>query len=92
MAEKKIVNDIFGTRVTLCQECKTGRHVKTGKLFHTAECIEDHTINSDLHEQLKASYTRNEEDNFTDLVFISARILAAGEGGTTFSLWSASKS
>lgn len=55
MAEKKIVNDIFGTRVTLCQECKTGRHVKRGKLFHTAECIEDHTINSDLHEQLKAS-------------------------------------
>ena len=52
MAEKKIVNDIFGTRVTLCQECKMGRHVKTGKLFHTAECIEDYTINSDLHEFL----------------------------------------
>ena len=49
---KENCNDTFGTRVTLCQECKTGRHVKTGKLFHTVKCIEDHTINSDLHEFL----------------------------------------
>ena len=50
MAEKKIVMTPLAH--ALCQECKTDRHVKTGKLFHTVECIEDHTINSDLHEFL----------------------------------------
>lgn len=52
MAEKKIVMTPLAHALHYVRNVKRAGMLRQEKLFHTVECIEDHTINSDLHEFL----------------------------------------